>query len=245
MILLIKLILAHLIGDFILQPNSWVTAKKQKKLKAYQLYLHVIIHGVLIMILVAKVSFIKWAILITILHLIIDAAKILLQKEATERNYFFIDQAMHLLSIVLVWHLFTGVGLQIYNFTSEQNILLFTAVVFITFPSSILIKQLIARWTPHTAEDNLPDHTQTASLKNAGKYIGILERLFVFIFIITSNWDAIGFLITAKSVFRFGDLKESKDRILTEYILIGTLISFGLAILTGLLYLKIIPFLST
>jgi hypothetical protein len=46
----------------------------------------------------------------------------------------------------------------------------------------------------------------------------------------------VGFLITAKSVFRFGNLKESKDRQLTEYILIGTLLSFGIAIITGIIY---------
>lgn len=75
------------------------------------------------------------------------------------------------------------------------------------------------------------------SLKDAGMYIGILERILVFVFVILDHWEAVGFLITAKSVFRFGDLKESKERKLTEYILIGTLISFGIAILVGILYL--------
>ena len=77
------------------------------------------------------------------------------------------------------------------------------------------------------------------SLPNAGKYIGIIERLFVLIFIILGRWEAIGLLITAKSVFRFNDLKESNSRKLTEYILIGTLLSFGLAIMTGLIYLGV------
>ena len=60
--------------------------------------------------------------------------------------------------------------------------------------------------------------------------------LFVFIFVITNHWEAIGFLLAAKSVFRFGDLSSSKDRKLTEYILIGTLLSFGIAIATGIFY---------
>ncbi|MPL93513.1 hypothetical protein SDC9_39645 [bioreactor metagenome] len=77
------------------------------------------------------------------------------------------------------------------------------------------------------------------SLQNAGKYIGILERLLVFLFIVTNHWEAIGFLLVAKSVFRFGDLKESKDRKLTEYILIGTHISFGIAIVAGLIVLEV------
>lgn len=80
------------------------------------------------------------------------------------------------------------------------------------------------------------------SLSNAGKYIGMLERIFVFIFVVTGNWDGIGFLLAAKSVFRFGDLKESKDRKLTEYILIGTFLSFGIAIVVGMLALKLIEY---
>jgi hypothetical protein len=42
--------------------------------------------------------------------------------------------------------------------------------------------------------------------------------------------------LAAKSIFRFGDLKESKDVKLTEYILIGTLLSFGLGILCAIVY---------
>ena len=82
----------------------------------------------------------------------------------------------------------------------------------------------------------LEENTENDSLKNAGKYIGILERLFVFGFILLNQWQAIGLLITAKSVFRFSDLTKAKDRRLTEYILIGTLLSFGLAICMGLIY---------
>jgi hypothetical protein len=57
----------------------------------------------------------------------------------------------------------------------------------------------------------------------------------VFCFILIGHFEAIGFLLAAKSIFRFGDLKEAKDRKLTEYVLIGTLLSFGVALLIGLL----------
>lgn len=123
-----------------------------------------------------------------------------------------------------------------YNNTSIdfQNIdnrvwIFITGVVLLTKPTSIIIKNIISIWMPESKnkEDN--------SLQNAGNYIGILERLFVFCFIITNHFEAIGFLLAAKSIFRFGDLKEAKDRKLTEYVLIGTLLSFGIAILVGLL----------
>ena len=79
----------------------------------------------------------------------------------------------------------------------------------------------------------------TSGIQDAGKYIGMLERAFVFLFVITNFWEGIGFLLAAKSIFRFGDLKDKNDIKLTEYILIGTLLSFGLAILIGEIYLKI------
>ena len=102
-----------------------------------------------------------------------------------------------------------------------------------------MIGMVISKWTPHTEEK--PDD----SLEDAGKYIGIFERLFVLGFAISGHWEAIGFLIAAKSVFRFGDLKESKDRKLTEYILIGTLLSFGFALVVGALVLLVTSGVNT
>lgn len=81
-----------------------------------------------------------------------------------------------------------------------------------------------------------PEKNAEKSLENAGAYIGMLERLFIFGFIVLNQWSVIGFLLAAKSVFRFGDLSKASDRKLTEYILIGTLLSFALAIVTALGY---------
>lgn len=79
----------------------------------------------------------------------------------------------------------------------------------------------------------LDPEVQEESLKNAGKYIGWLERSLILTLLLFDQWSAIGFLATAKSVFRFGDLSRSKDRKLTEYILIGTLLSYSIAIAIG------------
>jgi hypothetical protein len=111
---------------------------------------------------------------------------------------------------------------------SNSFITLATAILFLTQPVSIIMSVLVKPWS-----DTIPNEKEQ-SLKNAGKYIGILERLLVFLFICTNHFEAVGFLLATKSVFRFGDLKESKERKLTEYILIGTLLSFGIALLVGL-----------
>jgi len=230
MILLTKLILAHLIGDFILQPKKWVKEKEKKKLKSLKLYFHIAIHFLLLFLIVWDLSF--WPLLVTIglSHFVIDAIKLVFQNKKTRRRWFFIDQLLHIVSIFIAYYIFTNANFSIASIDKENVLLLATCLLFLTQPVSIIMKAIFGKW-------NIEKLTKgNESLNDAGKYIGILERLLVFIFIITNHWEAVGFLITAKSVFRFGDLKESKHRKLTEYILIGTLISFGIAIVTGLLF---------
>lgn len=230
MILLLKLFLAHIIGDFFLQPESWVKEKEQKKLSSPKLYLHIAIHFSLLFILIWDLS--KWPMLVIIgvSHFIIDAIKLLIQKQKTKRLLFFIDQLLHLIIIGLVYYLYSNATFDLSDIVGSNGLLLLTCILFLTIPTSILMKTIFTKW-------NIDALTQdNESLKDAGKYIGILERILVFIFIIVGHWEAVGFLITAKSVFRFGDLKESKHRKLTEYILIGTLISFGVAIFVALLF---------
>ena len=70
-------------------------------------------------------------------------------------------------------------------------------------------------------------------------FLSIIHVNYVFLFVVIDFWEGIGFLLAAKSIFRFGDLKENKDIRLTEYILIGTLLSFGIRILIGMAYLEL------
>jgi hypothetical protein len=228
MILFIKLLLSHLLGDFIWQPNSWVTDKEAKKHKSIYLYFHILLHGILAAVLVWEVQFIPYAALIALTHGIIDLIKLNFQKNTTKRTWFIVDQILHLL--VLTGIVFLYENKTIYMFWIDNRFwILITGFLFITKPISILIKTIISVWNPENSNNDSDN-----SLANAGNYIGILERLFVFCFILTGHFEAIGFLLAAKSIFRFGDLKEAKDRKLTEYVLIGTLISFGSAIITGL-----------
>lgn len=235
MIVIIKLILAHFIGDFLLQPTSWVREKEAKKARSPKLYLHILIHGALVLLLFWNWSYWLLAVIIAFFHGTIDLLKLNFQKNENKTTWFLIDQVLHLVSIFVLWYLWFQPTLNFIEIWSHPTLWIYIAsLVFITMVSGIIIKVLLEKWT--TELEKAADD----SLSNAGKHIGILERLFVFTFIITGNWEAIGFLIAAKSVFRFGDLRESKNRKLTEYILIGTLLSFGFAIATGLAVLALI-----
>src|SRR5450631_6652 len=231
MIVLLKLFIAHFTGDFLLQTEKWVKAKEAKKLDAWQLYVHSLLHGLLFLLLMWDLNFWMWALLIAFVHLVIDSFKLLVQKNNTKRTLFFIDQLLHFISIYVIWLLYEGKYFSFSFLKNEKILLLITLIIFLTKPVSFAVKIFISKWTPDTVAGD-----DAVSLQSAGQYIGIFERLLVFVFMITNEWQAVGFLLAAKSVFRFGNLQEAKDRKLTEYILIGTLLSFGIAILTGMGY---------
>ena len=178
------------------------------------------------------------AILIIVLsHFVIDLIKLHLDNKIHFKLLFLLDQFAHLLVIVGVVYWYHPFFIDLSRVYSFEILLLALAIIAVTSISSVIMKLLMSTWNLN--EDHAKD-----SLEKAGKYIGILERLFVFAFIALGQWAAIGFLITAKSVFRFGDLSKAKDRKLTEYVLIGTLLSFGLAMIVGLLYTYAMGILS-
>jgi len=229
-ILTIKLLIAHIIGDFVLQPDRWVEDKRVKKHKSKFLYFHGLVHLISLLILL-QFNWSYWPYLITIVisHLIIDLIKINLEGKINTRLLFTIDQISHIIIIGIVVYVINPYTINLEIIYSKESLLFILALLLISFVSAIVMRMIMSKW--NLEEDNSDD-----SLKSAGKYIGILERLFVFGFILLNQWSAIGLLIAAKSVFRFGDLSRAKDRKLTEYMLIGSLISFGLAILIGILY---------
>lgn len=228
-IILLKLLLAHLLGDFFLQPNSWVVEKETKKLRSLKLYLHVLIHTGLIFLVFLSFHIWKIALAVGLLHGVIDALKLSFQKKS-RRMWFFTDQLLHILVILACWLSYVQIPV---NFTFLENPQVWMFVVgglFLTTPAAIFIRIIITKWIPQ--EKGSPQ--LTPSLQDAGKFIGILERLLIYLFICTHHFEAVGFLLAAKSIFRFGDLKEAHDLKLTEYVLIGTLLSFGIALLVAL-----------
>ncbi len=227
MILLTKLLLAHLAGDFVFQPTAWITDKELRKLRSSRLYVHALVHGLLTWLLVWDMKFWLPVVVIVVSHFAIDLAKVLLQKPDNRILWFGLDQILHLFVLTLVWYSWSHPQISFANFPTEEVLIIITTVVFLLNPTSVIIKTVISQWAPDTY------YTISTSLPDAGKFIGFLERLLVFLFILAGHWQAIGFLLAAKSVFRFGNLKESHDRKLTEYVLIGTLLSFGIALVAS------------
>ncbi len=68
-------------------------------------------------------------------------------------------------------------------------------------------------------------------LTYGGTFIGIFERMIVFLMVYVQAYNAIAFVLVAKSIARFNGLD---DRSIAEYYLIGTLSSVGFSIACGL-----------
>lgn len=63
--------------------------------------------------------------------------------------------------------------------------------------------------------------------------IGWLERFLILTFILMGEATAIGFIVIAKTIMRFGETRGDRD--FAEYVLCGTLASFSLALAVAVL----------
>jgi hypothetical protein len=74
-----------------------------------------------------------------------------------------------------------------------------------------------------------PDEVDVVAY-DRGRVIGFLERALIYAFVLGGHYDVVGFLLVAKA---FANFRHIDDRASLEYVLIGTLMSTGLAIAVG------------
>lgn len=236
-LILLKIAVAHILTDFPLQPRSWVKSRKEKRLYSPYLYAHGLVTGIVILIFLGLDQGWKPALFIMIFHLLTDIWK---SYQKNSLSTFLLDQFFHLIIILVAWLVFfTGFDTIILFLNSLMDIIpvwiLVFALLFVIWPSGFIVNFATRKWRNETngiVSDN--------GLYRAGQFIGILERILILIFILLHHFEAIGFLIAAKSVFRFGEIRDFTKKAEAEYILVGTLLSFTLAIIAGSLALYLI-----
>jgi hypothetical protein len=208
------LIAAHVIADFVLQTDGIVYRKDRVSF----LLLHAGSHAALSYVVLQVWTCWQVPVLVVFFHGLIDFTKQRFKKETP--TIFIIDQIIHAFSLLfLAWLLvrfswipvFEGIGYKI----------LVGSAGFVACIQGA--GYLIARITKQLIDQN---NLELNGLQNGGKMIGRLERCIIFLFIFINQPSGIGFLFAAKSILRFEEAKQQK---LAEYILIGTLWSFSLA----------------
>ncbi|GAA5219611.1 DUF3307 domain-containing protein [Membranihabitans marinus] len=230
--LFIRLLIAHIITDFFIQPNHWVEQKNLLKAKSKYLYFHIALTGIVAWIFMAGWEYGFYALFIALSHGIGDYLKLTYTKD--ELIPFIIDQLYHVIILGLcalcIDHGFSYFFADIKDFFEMKTWAVLAGYMLITVPSGYLVGKATKQWQMELATSE----EDRDSLKNAGVWIGILERILVLTFVLFQQFQAIGFLIAAKSILRFSDKNENHPRKQTEYVLIGTLISFTLALFMGL-----------
>ena len=122
----------------------------------------------------------------------------------------------------------TKLPIQSMDCNSSFSIPLFILAILLCIkPANILIKLVLKKY-------QVGETQSCENINNAGALIGNLERILTIIFVILGQYEAIGFIIAAKSILRFKDTDTAK----TEYVLAGTFLSFGIALLCGLMVTK-------
>ena len=225
--LLLRLIVADLLTDFVLQPTAWVNHKKQKKHRSGKLYLHVFVAGALAYLFSGLWHNWWLPLAIMVSHFVIDLWKLNRPETLT---YFLLDQLFHILVVIALWMIISFNLHTVWNYLTAlaQNTrfwLIVTGYVLVTWPLGYIIGMATEKW-------RIAAEVNKEGLAKAGVWIGFFERLLILTFIISNQFAAVGFLIAAKSILRFSDKENTQKK--TEYVLIGTLMSFAFAAIIGI-----------
>lgn len=209
------LLLAHVLADYIFQ-TGWMAQGKQDR-HAGALALHV---GTVLVLSVAVLG--TWHPLIlalTAAHLATDLAKSALPRDRLWP--YLADQGVHLATLAAVaivapdlWQAGLWAGLTFL----PALFALVAGGILATRAGGFAIALLMAPFAAAVEPTGLP---------RGGALIGVLERGLIFLLVLTGNAAGVGFLIAAKSILRFE--ATAKDKHASEYVIIGTLASFGWA----------------
>lgn len=225
----VALLVAHVVADFLGQPD----VVYRRKSEPVFLLLHVTI--VFALSVLALGGAWNLALGVATAHLLIDAIKMWALPAAWRDSLpaFLLDQIAHgstLLAgaILMPDAVATGIWSPYIHHLLGPAILVSGAVISIWgggFAVGLLMQ-------PYTNQFEADESGPSAEgLENAGRMIGKLERGLIFLFLCVDQATATGFLIAAKSVLRFDT--ASKGQKAGEYVIIGTLASFGWGLATG------------
>lgn len=232
--LLILLVTAHILADYAFQGSRMVDEKREMKLWGFVRHMACY----LILAFVLSMNWVSWALALaiavqTVCHGCIDALKIQFasKKPGLKFESDLLDMSLHLLIIwvtVIVFRPpYTGNPLpnafrDAFPFLSEYTFYVYlAAVAFLLRGGTTLVRAILLKARKAVKEKKAD---------NIGRLIGNIERVLIFILVLSGDMAAIGFIIAAKSIARFEEMKKKQ---FAEYYVIGTLTSVIIAILTG------------
>jgi len=228
--LLFRLLIGHVVGDFLVQTRSMVQEKEAMNWKSSRLYIHAGLYSLVVYLMSSAWAQGVWLIPVLFAsHALIDGWKATRRK----RTYsFMIDQMLHLAVLVVAFFLLSTAWVapeKLFWFWKSPRVLCAVlGYLLVLWPFGRLMQVLTFPLRSQI------EGQSSRGLESAGFWIGCLERAFLLSFILLNYLPGVALLLGLKSIFRFGEIKDPDNRKEAEYILIGTLLSFGFAIGVGL-----------
>lgn len=244
---------AHFIAEFLFQTDSIALNKSNLKTKAGEIALLKHTAAIFITSIISMYMLLKGilplvcAALITVSHVFTDILKARFKAGGKCTLKFLLDQLLHIAFIAAaVYFISSRPNLQLsafYGLFNEHAALIcniiwsVNIIAAFVWGAAYLIKCILKDSHLYTEPLNQTEQElNKVSTAQAGKWIGILERISILILIAVNQWAAVGLLLTAKSLARH---KLLDDKEYSEYFLIGTLLSFLLAVTGGLLLTRL------
>ncbi len=234
LLILFRLIAAYMITEWGLRLNFWKSLQSGKRWLSKQTLMQGAAAGVLIYLFAGS-----WGSIWLIFAIFISRVGInWWQYKAENKNtipFFILKQVVHLLVITICWLVLVKTSISdivkiLISITSNTKLwTLGLAYITVIWPAGVWLGKITEPWRKEL------DKSHFQGLEKAGLWIGRLERILILTFVLLNRYEAIGFLIAAKSIFRFSEIKSSNHRKEAEYILVGTMLSFVTAILIGIL----------
>ena len=252
-LMIIPLFTAHALTDFVLQSEEDVS----RKYLPLVLFKHTFLAAITSYIFLGLWHL--WAIPVAIFisHLVIDYIKLKLSRD--NLKIFLIDQLAHIAVIVAVSVLFsstyqssiTSYWETLFGRSYYSLLVLVCGAIITVYAGGVVVGIIVEPFLAqiHEIRRESPSNSMLVNerlargFENGGIVIGQLERGLIFLLVLVNQPSAIGFLIAAKSVFRFGEIREKSNRMEAEYILIGTLVSFLYGLIFSVLTREIIAWL--
>ena len=230
--LLLCLVIAYVVADFSFQRNSLTGSQFCKTWRSGWLYMHGAFAGALAYTLAGLWSAIWLPFVIFIAHVLRDG---LTSPQEDTNRLFLLDHLGYLIILLGCWILLirgdpSEIAIFLFSHTSDVRFwTIILSYLLVIWPAGTLIGRITKPWRNEVIKE-----TSSHGLEKAGLWIGRLERILILTFVLLKHFEAIGLLIAAKSILRFGETRTSNHRKEAEYILIGTMISFVIAIILGI-----------
>jgi hypothetical protein len=234
----VKLIAAHFIGDFVLQPQKMVAHKTTSA----GLFGHSAVHFVLYLLALLPRSpweAVGFALLLSAIHAAIDFGKA--KRFGDNPIGLLIDQTAHIVSIAVVASVLPTAPVHVWprvvSALGSPIVYVYAGGYAAIVPGANRLVQLISKHLLKHVDPETAKHKP--GIPEAGKYIGWLERTLITTFLVAGHGEIIAFLIGAKAVVRFPEMKSDDKGHFADYFLVGTMTSVGIALVGGLILLQV------